>query len=143
MLFILTVYCVYVKRMQSQTNYGSYLQLNKCANAHVAQKSVYSSTHTQCQRVLSSACRSIIRLLICQIAPKQNFCHDRLQVNCCSLRLILFEFGSRRTEHAQCAAYCLQSVEQLSRVWNSNMAEAVVSLHLTNLEWFQIVSSHA
>lgn len=59
------------------------------------------------------------------------------------LGLIPFEFGSGRREHAQCAARCLQSVEQLSRVWNSNMAEAVVSLPLTNLEWFQIASSHA
>lgn len=41
------------------------------------------------------------------------------------------------------AACCLQSVEQLSRIWNSNMAEAVVSLSLTNLEWFQIESSFA
>lgn len=56
---------------------------------------------------------------------------------------ISFKFGSLCREHAQCAACCLQSVEQLSRVWNSNMAEAVVSLPLTNLEWFQIASSRA
>lgn len=57
--------------------------------------------------------------------------------------MIPFKFGSLCREHAQCAACCLQSVEQLSRVWNSNMAEAVVSLPLTNLEWFQIASSRA
>ncbi len=70
-------------------------------------------------------------------------CQDVGLVLCCSLRLIAFEFGSGCREHAQCAACRLQSVEQLSRVWNSNMAEAVVSLPLTNLEWFQIASSHA
>lgn len=57
------------------------------------------------------------------------------------LRSLPFEFGSGCREHAQCAACCLQSVEQLSRVWNSNMAEAELSLPLSNLDCFQTPSS--